>query len=136
MKADHFATRELCLARYFTHFAQYAPTPRSPGDYPLIHSSTSVSQDVVDRARWLSPGEQWEEPVWHVSDDSGAEDRERLEREEFEQMIEGMSDDEVREFMDQLEAFEAGEGQEEEEEDEEHHYEEEGRPWRKVDELR
>lgn len=135
MKADHFATRELCLARYFTHFAQYSPTPRSPGHYPLVRSSTSVSQDVVDRARWLSPGEQWEEPVWQLSDDSGAEDREALEREEFEQMIEGMTDDEVKEFMEQLEAFEAEEGQEDEEE-EEHHYEEEGRPWRKVDELR
>lgn len=130
MKSDHFGTRRVCINHYFAHFARYAPsTPSAPASssshYPLIRTSTSVSQDVVDRARWLSPGEEWEEPVWHAMDEEGVEERERREREEFEEMIEGMDDEQVRELMEQLEGMQEGDEDDDEEAFEEDEDEEE-----------
>ena len=34
-----------------------------------MRSYTSASQDVVDRARWLSPLEEWEESIWVMMDE-------------------------------------------------------------------
>lgn len=110
MQADHFATRQVCLERYFEHFAAFARLSDASIErkmiYPLIRTSTSASQDVVDHGRWLKPGEAWEEGSWAPMVTPEEEEEERQEREEFERMIDGMDDDEVIELMKQLEALE------------------------------
>ena len=112
---DHFGTRELCLRQYFEVFAPFAPKDTSLKlklTYPLVRTSSSASQDVVDHARWLKPGEAWEDGVWEAMATPDDAEEERREREEFEAMIDGMDDDQVIELMKQLEALE---------EDEEYH---------------
>lgn len=69
--SDHFnsftaqierdATRSHCLARFFTHFAQYAPDSASPGHFPLKRAHSSASQDLADHAREMWDDEEWEE---------------------------------------------------------------------------
>ena len=71
---DHFETRAVCLDRYFTTFARWSGDSDSSSSYPLVKSYTSASQDVVDRARWLSPLEEWEEPIWVMIEEPVAQD--------------------------------------------------------------
>ncbi|GAA5867706.1 hypothetical protein JCM1840_006665 [Sporobolomyces johnsonii] len=125
-RPNHFETRKLCLAHYFSHFSAFAPPPKrgrrfASAHYPLIKTSTSVSQDVQDHARWLYDNEMWETPVWTLPEpELSQEDQELLEKEEFDKLLEGMTDAEIDELMRSLEAMiDEDEGAEGELEDEE-----------------
>jgi hypothetical protein len=65
----------------------------------------------MDHARWLSPDESWEEPTWTTS--SAAITGEDKDRREFEELLAGMSDEEVQDLMAQLGAgmFDGEEGE-------------------------
>ncbi|GAA5953054.1 hypothetical protein JCM21900_005053 [Sporobolomyces salmonicolor] len=111
-RPNHFETRKLCLAHYFSHFSAFAPPPSrgrrfASAHYPLIKTSTSVSQDVQDHSRWLFNNELWETPVWTKPDEPelSKEDQELLENEEFDKLLEGMTDEEIDELMKSLEAM-------------------------------
>lgn len=158
-RPDHWLTRPVCLAKFHDHFARYAPPalsasggPRSDDSatysiqiashFPLISTSTSLGQNVVDRARWLKAGESWQDDIddganpWAQAvvvdegdeeEDGDIEDLLGEEHEgepvgaaEFEALMDGMTDDEAKDFLRQLE--ELGElGEEDGEEVEEGH---------------
>jgi hypothetical protein len=114
--AGHFSQRKLCLERYFQHFAQFAPSG-APKHYPLVKTSTSVSQDVEDHSRWLTLNEPWEEVVWNTAplgerDEEPEEEEleeldfddedEQAEKEAFEEMLQGMSDAEIDDLLKQM----------------------------------
>ncbi|BGP07820.1 hypothetical protein JCM10049v2_003661 [Rhodotorula toruloides] len=114
--AGHFSQRKLCLERYFRHFAQFAPSG-APIHYPLIRTSTSVSQDVEDHSRWLTLNEPWEEVVWNTAplgerDEEPEEEEleeldfddedEQAEKQAFEEMLQGMSDEEIDDLLKEM----------------------------------
>ncbi|BGP70271.1 hypothetical protein RTG_02072 [Rhodotorula toruloides ATCC 204091] len=114
--AGHFSQRKLCLERYFQHFAQFAPSGASK-HYPLVKTSTSVSQDVEDHSRWLTLNEPWEEVVWNTAplgerDEEPEEEEleeldfddedEQAEKEAFEEMLQGMSDEEIDDLLEEM----------------------------------
>ncbi|BGP15839.1 hypothetical protein JCM10213_005677 [Rhodosporidiobolus nylandii] len=134
--ASHFEQRKHCLARYFSHFAPYAPLPNfsaaasTAKHYPLFKTSTALSQDVEDHSRWLLRNERWEEPdpsqfrAAPTQSAESAEDydedeveltpEEELERLEFEKMLEGMTEEEIDELLESLNGMiepEDGEGE-------------------------
>lgn len=128
-KPGHFNQRQQCLERYFAHFAQFAPPSTTPGaapsnHFPLVKTSTSVSQDVEDHSRWLSRGEPWEEvkaqwaaavstapaavpepePEPEQEDEwedlfESMSDEERAEQAEFEAMLDGLTDEEIEDLL-------------------------------------
>ncbi|GAA5970948.1 hypothetical protein JCM11641_004519 [Rhodosporidiobolus odoratus] len=118
--ANHFEQRKHCLAHYFSHFSAFAPTERSAKTgsrhFPLIKTSSSVSQDVEDHSRWLYANEEWEKPdyskfVKAQPDEPEGEEQydadeftleEEFEKAEFEQMLEGLTDEEIDELMKSL----------------------------------
>jgi len=129
--AGHFDQRRQCLARYFAHFAQFAPAePEGQRFYPLVRTATSASQDVEDHSRWLYAGEAWETPdaAAYVPAPAPAQDsvdggdeqeqdeqselddwpelsaEDRAEHEEFGKMLDDMSEDEIDELMAELNA--------------------------------
>ncbi|GAA5928659.1 uncharacterized protein JCM15063_003932 [Sporobolomyces koalae] len=108
-RPEHFSTRKECLAHFFSHFAQHAPAQSSP-EFPLLHSRTSISQDVQDNSRWLFENEMWETPVWNlpgvdnVAEDSlSEEEEEMLENGDYDNFLSGLTDEEVDELMQSLE---------------------------------
>jgi hypothetical protein len=131
--AGHFGQRKECLARYFSHFSSFAPSTSSSSKaalaaarhYPLIKTSSSVSQDVEDHSRWLFRNEAWEELNFAAmvaqSEPVEEEEEEELtpeeveEREMFDKMLEGMTDEEIDELMKSLQEM----AENEEEDDEE-----------------
>ncbi|KAK4701802.1 hypothetical protein P7C70_g4426, partial [Phenoliferia sp. Uapishka_3] len=96
---DHFTQRLHCLSHYFSHFSKFAPATSPSPSYPLIRTSTSASQDVVDRARWLSEGEPWEAQVWSVVKEMTQEE---LERERVDDLLDDMSEEELDELLESL----------------------------------
>ncbi|GJN89149.1 hypothetical protein Rhopal_002123-T1 [Rhodotorula paludigena] len=128
-KPGHFNQRQQCLERYFAHFAQFAPPSTTPGaapsnHFPLVKTSTSVSQDVEDHSRWLSRGEPWEEvkAQWEAAVSTAPaavpepepepeqedewedlfesmSDEERAEQAEFEAMLDGLTDEEIEDLL-------------------------------------
>lgn len=114
--AGHFSQRNLCLKRYFEHFAQFAP-PDASSHYPLVKTSTSASQDVEDHSRWLMPNESWEEVVWsrvpveeredekeeeQLEEAEWEDEDEQAEKEAFEEMLQGMSDEEIDDLLKEM----------------------------------
>ncbi|GAA5861115.1 hypothetical protein JCM8547_008040 [Rhodosporidiobolus lusitaniae] len=135
---SHFQRRKECLARLFSDFSKYAPpassfksatAARVRRHYPLIKTSTSISQDVEDHSRWLFRNERWEEPDFSKmvtspssaqeadEDEEALTEEEQQEREEFEKMLEGMTEEEIDALMKSLQEMI-------DEEDEEDEYEE------------
>ncbi|GAA6060087.1 hypothetical protein JCM10212_003048 [Sporobolomyces blumeae] len=133
-RPEHFSTRKECLAHFFSHFAQYAPTSSSRSSspsseavthYPLVKSRRSISQDVEDHSRWMFENEMWETVVWsaapgqgdgegiageEVPKDLSPEEEALLDRGDYEAFLEGLSDDEVDELMQSLEEMVAEQG--------------------------
>lgn len=134
--------RSHCLAKFFHHFGQYAPDPSAPAHWPLKRSHSSVSQDLHDRSRRMEPGEAWEEPVAvetrteedpqeeeHDEDDGDDEDPDKEDVEldsqyhdEWEELLAGMSDDEVKELLAELADHGEDDQSDEDEPDEEDHH--------------
>ncbi|GAA5917240.1 Jip5p, partial [Sporobolomyces salmoneus] len=118
-RPEHFSTRKECLAHYFSHFSQFAPPSSSSSSqrdhYPLIKTSTSISQEVQDHSRWMFENEMWETVVWEKPDDGSndesVEEEEPLSEEEekmldngdYESFLQGLSDEEIDELMQSLE---------------------------------
>ncbi|BGP31837.1 hypothetical protein JCM10296v2_003614 [Rhodotorula toruloides] len=114
--AGHFSQRKLCLEQYFQHFAQFASSGASK-HYPLVKTSTAVSQDVEDHSRWLTLNEPWEEVVWNTAplgerieqpeekelEELNLDDEdEQAEKEAFEEMLQGMSDEEIDDLLKEM----------------------------------
>lgn len=147
-RPEHFSTRKECLSHYFSHFAQFAPPSSSPSSshYPLIKTSTSVSQDVEDHSRWMFENELWETRVWtqptgeasaedilggaEAVEELSKEEEEMLEKGDYESFLEGLSDEEVDELMQSLEEMveEGNEGEGNAAVDQEAPFEEEKKP--------
>lgn len=102
-KLDHFTQRQVCLAHYFDHFARYAPAGSGPS-YPLVRTATAATQDVVDHARWLHKDEPWESQRWVP-----VRSPEEVERDRMEEMLDGMSEDELDRLLEEMERQEADE---------------------------
>ncbi|BGP24406.1 EXTL2-like UDP-GlcNAc:heparan alpha-N-acetylhexosaminyltransferase [Rhodotorula toruloides] len=116
--AGHFSQRKLCLKRYFEHFAHFARSSANSKHYPLVKTSTSVSQDVEDHSRWLTLNEPWEEIVWNSApleerEEEGEAELEELdlydededeeaEKAAFEEMLQGMSDEEIDDLLKEM----------------------------------
>lgn len=132
--SNHFEQRDYCLAYFFQHFSSFAPSPSSlsPAQaaaaehYPLLRTSTSLSQDVVDHARWMADeSEPWEEDpsggaAWELDEEDeqeGLEEQTEEERREVEEMMANLSQEEMKDLMRQLAAI-SGDGDEQEEEEE------------------
>ncbi|KAK4051131.1 hypothetical protein OIV83_002952 [Microbotryomycetes sp. JL201] len=110
-KPDHFLQRPKCLDRFFAEFKQFAP---SMGDawpahsrFPLIRTSTTISQDVIDHARWMYEGEPWEPAEMQPPETD--DERSEREKKEFADMVANLSDEEKEEFMESVYADEEGE---------------------------
>lgn len=78
-RPDHWLTRDVCIERFHDYFQRYDPAVHAEkGDalsaeqeqdlFPLVRTETSVSQDVVDRARWLRIGESWEAQQFEIAE--------------------------------------------------------------------
>ncbi|GAA5884642.1 hypothetical protein JCM16303_003696 [Sporobolomyces ruberrimus] len=110
-RPEHFATRKECLAHYFSHFSQFAPSSESSASnkhYPLVKTRTSISQDVEDHSRWLFENEMWETVVWSRPEPTADEidkvelseaEEAMLEKGDYDSFLEGLSDEEVDELM-------------------------------------
>ncbi|KAL8292436.1 hypothetical protein RQP46_001048 [Phenoliferia psychrophenolica] len=104
-KLDHFTQRLHCLSHYFSHFSTFAPPSPSPNpSFPLVRTTSSVSQDVVDHARWLHPGEVWEQANWVKQLTS-----EEIEKQRIETMLDNMSEEELDDLLAEMERQEAEE---------------------------
>ena len=115
-KLDHFTQRYVCLSHFHSHFLPYSPPNYPSVHYPLIQTSTSASQIVKDRARYLDPKEEWEEPVWGdyklvdpfvPNSNEGIEEGQeggppRSEEEVVNEYIDEMTDEELEEFLKEL----------------------------------
>ncbi|KAI5480518.1 EXTL2-like UDP-GlcNAc:heparan alpha-N-acetylhexosaminyltransferase [Pseudohyphozyma bogoriensis] len=111
-KLDHFTQRKHCLAKFLDHFGAFAVSVNSTSPhYPLVKTSIAVTEtgsettDVVDHARWMFPGEGWEEtdfkppaemyPAEEFTDETmDGDDVEYWDRE-----IDDMTDEEVDAFL-------------------------------------
>lgn len=130
-KLDHFSQRSVCLGYYFKAFAPFAPDGPSSTTYhyPLVRTSTTSSEIIMDRAHWLAKDESWENPVPYtpyVPEDQpeppmtperremflgglSADERERVE---FEEMLRAMTDEEVEQLVLEMEELEAEDARE------------------------
>ncbi|KAM0787639.1 hypothetical protein ACM66B_003703 [Microbotryomycetes sp. NB124-2] len=110
-KPDHFLQRPKCLERFFDEFAQFAPSEGhqwpAHSRFPLIRTSTTISQDVIDHARWLYEGEQWEPAEMQPPETD--DERSEREKKEFADMVANLSDEEKEDFMESVYADEDGE---------------------------
>ncbi|KAK4056816.1 hypothetical protein OIO90_002066 [Microbotryomycetes sp. JL221] len=110
-KPDHFLQRPKCLERFFNEFSQFAPNETKlwpeHSRFPLMKTSTTISQDVIDHARWLYPGEPWE-PDEMTPPETDEEKAER-EKREFADMVANLSDEEKQDFMESVYDDEDGE---------------------------
>jgi hypothetical protein len=92
VRPDHWLTRDVCVSRFHAEFAQYQPVGDESEHFPLVTSMTSVSQDIVDRARWLRPGEPWEELLFQVVDTDNDDENARASGEDEDEDEEPIND--------------------------------------------
>lgn len=100
-KLDHFTQREHCLGHYFAHFARHAPAGAGPS-YPLVRTATAATQDVTDHGRWLHKDEPWEAEKWEP-----VRTAEEIEHDRVEDLLDGMSEDELDRLLEEMERQEA-----------------------------
>lgn len=101
-RPNHWLTRPVCLDKFFVRFSQYSQGVEND-HYPLIRTSTSTSQDVVDHARWLYRDEGWQDIYYDLGEEQIRRDDEEDDQAMLEAMLSRLSDEDLEELLLRLE---------------------------------